>query len=699
MAQKDTRTRYIDLKQQLSRHNYLYHVLDQPQITDYEYDQLFSELMEIEKAHPDWVTNDSPSRRVGDQPLEEFAKQAHRLPMLSLQNTYSPEEILEFDERVKNALGSTEDVEYFCELKLDGLAIELIYEKGQLISALTRGDGTTGENVTQNIRTIRSIPLELHADQPPELLEVRGEVLLFKNDFLKLNEYQQEEGLPPFANPRNAAAGTVRQLDPRVVGSRPLRFFGYSLGVVRGTQVKLQSDLPLILHQFGVPQLGSFSGEFAEFSDALKSLGGASAKNKSKTPVMGFRAANAKLACEYYHLIQSVRHQLPFEIDGVVIKVNSFRLQEELGLVARSPRWATAAKFAPEQGETVIEDIAVQVGRTGALTPVAVMKPVRVSGVTIRNATLHNQDEIDRKDIRVGDTVIIQRAGDVIPEVVRVVIEKRPVGAAPFKLPSQCPVCGSAAHRMEGEVISRCVNPFCEAIIKGALKHFVSRRAMNAEGLGDKLIDALVDSGLVKRFSDLYRLTSEQLLSLERQGEKSAQNILTSIETSKNTSLARLIHALGIRFVGEQTARLLASHFRSIEALINASEEDLVQVEEIGPKVATSIIDYFANPHMKSEVQDLLKVGVTYSHAHTAQPAEGPLLGKKVVITGTLPVPRDEVAALLERAGASISSSVSKKTDFVVVGEDAGSKLEKAQSLGVKILDWDSLQEILKPAK
>ena len=687
---KDSRQHFDELKQLIEKHNYLYHVLDQPEITDYQFDQLFQEYLALEQAHPEWRSEDSPSQRVGGAPLDEFEKQTHRLPMLSLQNSYSTDEILEFDERIRRFLDSTDPVEYFCEVKLDGLAMELVYESGLLTAAITRGDGTTGENVLQNVKTIPSVPLRLRTPTPPELLEVRGEILMFKTDFLKLNEEQQEEGESPFANPRNAAAGTIRQLDPTITAARPLKFFAYSLGATRGFSLKNQSDLPPALSSFGIPQLGAHVTSLKEFSKYLQTH-----KSGKSAWQLSCLARSANEATEYYNLIQEIRHRLPFEIDGVVIKVNPTRLQEELGLVARSPRWATAAKFAPEQAQTVVENIAVQVGRTGALTPVAVMKPVKVGGVTVSNATLHNQDEVDRKDVRIGDTVIIQRAGDVIPEVVQVILDKRPKNSKPFRLPSSCPICGEKVHKMEGEVITRCVNPFCDAIVKGSLKHFVGRRAMNIDGLGDRLIDNFVDLGLVKKFSDIYKLKADQLVELERQGEKSVHNLLSSIQVSRKTTLSRFIYALGIRFVGEQTARLLASYFQTVDRFVNAKEDDLLKVEEIGPKVAKSIVDYLAKESVREEIAELKKV-LEFTQAKKSASGSTAFTGKKVVITGTLPKPRDEIQSQLEDMGATISSSVSKKTDYVLVGEDAGSKLAKAQELGIKILSWEEYLELLK---
>lgn len=666
-----SKKRHEELKKLISHHNHLYHSLDRPEISDYEFDQLFQELLKLEAENPDLERADSPSRRVGGEVLDSFQKMNHRKPMLSLSNTYSPDEIREFDERVRKFLRTEKPVEYFCEPKFDGLALELVYEQGRLTHAITRGDGTTGEDVLSNVITIPTIPLVLHNPKPPKLLEVRGEVLIFKKDFLAINEAQQEAGAQTFANPRNAAAGSVRQLDSKIAASRPLRFLAYALGEVDGVEFKSQEEAEETLYQWGLPV----------------------AREHKKKQLRQIRTGADEIV-EYYHWIESVRHELPFDIDGVVIKVNSFRLQDDLGLVARSPRWAAAAKYAPEQGETVIEAIQVQVGRTGALTPVAIMRPVKVGGVTITNATLHNQEEIDRKDVRVGDTVVIQRAGDVIPEVVRVVTEKRPAKSKPFHMPENCPVCGEKTEKPEEEVVTRCVNPFCPAILKESLKHFAARRAMNIDKVGDKIIEAFVDAGLIKSFSDFYRLKKSDVLELERQGEKSADNIIASIEKSKKTTLARLIFALGIRFVGEQTAKSLADHFGSLEKFLSASDEDLVSIPDIGPKVASSITHWLAQKRLVKEARALLDLGVQFEKPKRAE--GGKLSGLSFVVTGTLPVKRDEVHDLIEAHGGKLLSSVSSKLNYLVVGEEAGSKLEKAEKLGVKILDWDGLKALIE---
>jgi DNA ligase (NAD+) len=661
-----SKIRHEELKKIIAEHDYNYYVADKPLISDYEYDQLFSELLKLEKSEPNLDLSDSPSQRVGGKPLDAFEKVSHRRPMISLANSYSPEDILEFDERVKKFLKTEVPVEYLAEPKFDGLSMELVYEAGFLVRAITRGDGTTGEDVTQNIKTIKCIPLKLKTSHPPKILEVRGEVLIFKADFVKLNEQQQENGQQCFANPRNAAAGTIRQLDSKITAARRLKFFAYALGDVDGIAFKNQADLGAYFHKIAIPTAA------ASHPDLVRVC---------KSP---------EEAIDYYHFIEKKRASLPFDIDGVVIKVNSLHLQDDLGLVARSPRWATAAKFKPEQAQTVIENIVVQVGRTGALTPVAIMSPVRVGGVRVTNATLHNQEEIDRKDIRISDTVVVQRAGDVIPEIVEVVLSKRPKDSTPFLLPHQCPACDAKVYKLEGEVVTRCTNPLCLAIVKESLKHFVARRAMNLDKVGDRLIETLVDHKLVTKFSDLYRLKKEDLLSLDRQGEKSVENVITSIETSKNTSLARFIFALGIRFVGEQTAKHLADHFSTIENFLQAQEEDLLLVPEIGPKVAKAILEWTSSPKLLKEVKDMISLGVKIQAPQRS--TTGKLAGQSFLITGTLPVKRDDAKDFIEKNGGKILGAVSSKLNYLLVGDDPGSKLEKAQKLGVKVISWEELQ-------
>ncbi len=705
----DPADRAAELRAQIQHHDYLYHTLDKPEIEDKDYDALFTELKELEQKHPELVTTDSPTQRVGGQVLEAFEKVEHRTPMLSLQNSYNTEDIDAFAERARKELKdlAPEVFDFFCEPKFDGLAIELVYENGVFTRAITRGDGTVGEDVTQNVRTIDSIPLRLK-DLHPTLFEVRGEIVMLKEDFRVLNESQQEAGEAPFANPRNAAAGSIRQLDPAIAKARPLRMFAYAPGVLefgKNPPPKSQSAFETLCATIGLPTVGVANPEesFEAFRERVKQT--LELKN-TKSGRLRPKPQQLKLArvCKgehearlYYDFIQEIRSLLPFDIDGIVVKVNDYRLQEDLGFVARSPRWATAAKFPPEQAETTIERIDIQVGRTGALTPVAVMKPVRVGGVTITNATLHNQDEIDRKEVRVGSRVLVQRAGDVIPEVVKVL--EQPENSVPFRIPNECPICGSVAEKPEDEVVLRCVNRKCPAVLKGALKHFVARRAMNVDGLGDKLIDAFVDAGLVKRPSDLYRLTAEKILSLERQGEKSAQNLLESLEASKKSNLARVIFALGIRHVGETTAKSLAKLYGTLDAFLAADEASLLSVPDIGEKMALEIVRVLKDGDLKEEVQLLQQLGVQIEAAKKAMVSSaaggGALGGKKYVITGTLPMGRDEVKDLIESNGGIVLSGVSKKTDFLLAGEEAGSKLQKATELGVAILDWDTFQKQL----
>lgn len=695
----DSAERLRELRRIINEHDYNYHVLDRPTIPDDEYDRLFAELLKLENKIPAEVPADSPSQRVGAKPVSHFEQRPHRRPMLSLSNSYSPEDLVQFDQRLTKELG-VESLEYFCSPKFDGLSIELIYENGLLVDALTRGDGTVGESVLSNVRTIRSVPLSLKESYP--LVEIRGEILLLKPDFQRLNELQDERGEKVFANPRNAAAGTIRQLDPKIAAQRPLKMLCYAPGVTEGLSFSSQSEFEAWLPGQGLPALGHFekgdfekvqaqwasktplkAGEFFPLSEVLNQ------------PLSGMVVGGQGLV-EYYKFLEKLRHLLPFEIDGMVAKVNSFSLQEELGFVARSPRWATAAKYAPEESTTQVLDIKVQVGRTGALTPVAVMEPVFVGGVSITHATLHNHEELQRKDVRVGDTVVVRRAGDVIPEIVRVVVDKRPADSEPFVFPTQCPECGSAAEKMEGEVAYRCLNPLCPAVVKESLLHFVSRRAMNIDHLGQKLISALVDRGLVQKYSELYRLNEEKLLSLERQGKRSVERLLASIEKSKATTLSRFIYALGMRYVGEQTAKILAAHFGSMEALMAAGPEELMAAESIGPKVAESLHSSLSKAEMIREIQELQNLGVHWQEPKAAA-GPGPLTGKRFVITGTLPEPRDKIKETIEALGGQVSSSVSKKTDYLLAGEDPGSKLARAQSLGVPVLDWPGFQELLDP--
>ncbi|MEO6022785.1 MAG: NAD-dependent DNA ligase LigA [Burkholderiales bacterium] len=659
------------LRRDINFHNYCYYVLDTPAITDAEYDRLFRELQQLEEAHPELICVDSPTQRVGAAPLGTFSAVKHRVPMLSLNNGFSEEDIEGFDRRVREVLDLNE-VEYFCELKLDGLAVNLTYENGLLVKGATRGDGSEGEDVTANVRTIKSIPRVLVGPPPPALLEVRGEVIMFKSEFQALNQRQRDAREKEFINPRNAAAGALRQLDPRITAKRPLRFFAYGIGAING------------------PALGE---SHAEIITRLRTF--TMPVNDSKYSV---RRGLAGLL-RYYHEIAELRSKLPFEIDGVVYKVNRLEHQNRLGFVSRAPRFAIAHKFPAEEALTEVLDIDVQVGRTGALTPVARLKPVFVGGVTVTNATLHNEDEVRRKDIRIGDIVTVRRAGDVIPEVVNVLSERRPTDAREFVMPSRCPVCGSHVSRAEGEAASRCSGGlFCSAQRKQAILHFASRRALDIEGLGDKLVDQLVEGNHVRSPADLYVLSVNPLEGLERMGEKSAANLMAGIERSKQTTLARFIYGLGIRNVGEATARDLAYHFGGLQALLDADLQALQSVPDVGPIVAQSILEFFHEPHNVEVIEALRHHGVVWSESapgfNTAPTL--PLAGKTFVLTGTLPnLARDDAKMQIEARGGKVIGGVSKKTDYVVVGEEAGSKLTKAQELGIALLDETALLALL----
>jgi DNA ligase (NAD+) len=656
------------LRHSLNEHNYYYYVLDDPRISDSEYDQLMRELQLLEAQYPEFITPDSPTQRVGAAPLSTFAEVVHHLPMLSLSNAFTTEEVQDFDQRLCERL-ATEQIEYMAELKFDGLAINLCYENGWLVTAATRGDGRRGEDVTQNVRTIKSIPLRLRQHDYPARLEVRGEVLMPLAGFQQLNQHQLAQGEKPFANPRNAAAGSLRQLDPRVTANRPLIFFAYGVGNSEGkTLPETHSETLLLLQEWGLPL------------------------NQHRQVVN-----NIQGCLDYYQSMLAQRHHLPFEIDGVVYKVNYYHQQEQLGFISRSPRWALAYKFPAPEALTQVLAIEVQVGRTGALTPVARLAPVNIGGVTVTNATLHNQDEINRKDIRVGDTVVVRRAGEVIPEVVKVVIEQRPAITQPFVLPQHCPVCGSVVSRLAGEAVIRCqAGSFCSAQRKQALQHFASRQAMNIEGLGAKLIDQLVDNDLVNNVADIYTLELAQLANLERMGTKSAQNLITAITNSRSTTLARLLYALGIREVGEATAQVLAQHFGQLESLMSATVATLQQLPDIGPVAAQAIEAFFQQPQHRDLIQRLQTLGVTWSAAPATATPNLPLQGQIWVLTGTLAqLTRDEATAKLQALGAKVNNNVSKKTTYVVVGEQPGSKLAKAQSLGIKIIDEATLLKFL----
>lgn len=661
------------LREEIAEHNHRYYVLDAPVISDAKYDELMLRLQALEQQHPDLITPDSPTQRVGAAPLAAFDSVRHAVPMLSLGNAFDPEDIVAFDKRVADTLraagmlGEGSQVEYMAECKFDGLAISLRYEDGKFVRAATRGDGQVGEDVTSNIRTLRSIPLKLRGDAP-SVLEVRGEVLMYRNDFDALNQSQQARGEKIFVNPRNAAAGSLRQLDPRITARRPLRFFAYGWGEINAEHPATQAAMLDWLAKLGLP-----------------------VNNERKV----VRGAEQLLA--YHQNMSGRRSRLPFDIDGVVYKVNSLDAQEVLGYVARAPRFAVAHKFPAQEETTLLTDIEVQVGRTGAITPVARLKPVFVGGVTVTNATLHNEDEIRRKDVRIGDTVIVRRAGDVIPEVVGPVIELRPDNATLFVMPAECPVCGSAVQRLEGEAVSRCTGGlFCAAQRKQSLIHAAGRKALDIEGLGEKLVDQLVDSERIHSLADLFTLRVEELMLYDRMGRKSAENLIAAIDKAREPSLARLLFALGIRHVGETTARDLAQHFGSIQAVMDADEESLLSVKDVGPAVASSILQFFAEAHNRQVVQALLDAGVR----PTVEAAPGGKLvlsGKTLVLTGTLPaLTRDDATRLILAAGGKVSGSVSKKTSYVVAGEEAGSKLSKAEELGITILDEDALLQLLQ---
>jgi DNA ligase (NAD+) len=675
VTQQDYKVRMAWLVKELNSHIYNYHVLDAPTIPDAEYDRMFRELQELEAAHPEAVSVDSPTFRVGAAPIPEFKQVTHSVPMLSLNNGFSDDDVDNFDRRVREGLGAVQ-VDYASELKFDGLAISLRYEHGVFVQAATRGDGSTGEDVTANIRTVRAIPLRLHGESVPAVLEVRGEVLMYKNDFARLNQRQRDAGQKEFANPRNAAAGSLRQLDSRITAQRSLRFFAYGVGMLEGAPMPESHSAVLDwFRDLGLP----VSKERAVVSGAEGLLG-------------------------YYRDIGQRRASLPYEIDGVVYKVNRLEDQVQLGFVSRAPRFALAHKFPAEEALTLVQDIEVQVGRTGAITPVARLQPVFVGGVTVTNATLHNESEVRRKDIRIGDTVTVRRAGDVIPEVVNYVPERRPAHAREFVMPANCPVCGSPIVRPEDEAVARCSGGWthCPAQRKGGLLQFVSRRAIDIEGMGDQLVDQLVDKGLVRNAADIYKLDQPKLCSLERMAEKSAQNVLDAIDKSKDTTFARFIYALGIRNVGESTAKALAQHFGNLDALLHAARWEngiqLLEVPDIGPVVARSIGEFLADPENSALVEEL-RAHLHWKEGEHVMKAAGALAGKTFVLTGTLPtLSRDEAGALIEAAGGKVSGSVSKKTSYVVAGAEAGSKLAKAESLGVALLDEPGLLALLAHA-
>ncbi|MEQ4733321.1 MULTISPECIES: NAD-dependent DNA ligase LigA [unclassified Providencia] len=667
-----TKQEIDELKKQLRHHEYQYHVLDAPEIPDVEYDKLMQRLKEIEAQHPELVTSDSPTQRVGAAPLAAFDTVRHEIPMLSLDNVFDEESYLAFDKRVRDRLKNHQELTFCCELKLDGLAVSLLYENGELVQAATRGDGTVGENITANVRTIRAIPLRLRGSNIPDRVEIRGEVFMPQKGFEALNEQARKTDGKVFANPRNAAAGSLRQLDPRITAKRPLTFYCYGVGLVEGGSLPdTHYDRLMQFKAWGLP-----------VSDYVQLR-------------VGHQAV-----LDFYHEIEQVRPDLGFDIDGVVIKVNSIAIQEELGFVSRAPRWATAFKFPAQEQVTLLKDVEFQVGRTGAITPVARLEPVQVAGVVVSNATLHNADEIERLGVHIGDTVIIRRAGDVIPQIVSVVVDKRPTDSREIVFPTHCPVCGSDIERVEGEAVARCTGGLiCGAQRKEALKHFVSRRAMDVDGMGDKIIDQLVEKEYVKTPADLYQLSAGILTGLDRMGPKSAQNLVDALNKSKQTTLARFIYALGIREVGEATAANLAAHYTTLEAVMAADEESLKTVQDIGHVVAKHVVNFFREPHNQAVIEDLLtKASIHWPEVKVVNSAEidSPFAGKTVVLTGSMSVlTRDEAKDKLVALGAKVSGSVSKKTDLVIAGEAAGSKLAKANELGIRVIDENELVRLL----
>ncbi|WP_288129479.1 NAD-dependent DNA ligase LigA [Microbulbifer sp.] len=666
---EEAQNRAHELHEILNRANYQYYVLDAPELPDVEYDRCLRELQQLEEEYPQLITPDSPTQRVGAEPLSAFSQVRHEMPMLSLDNAFSDEEMEDFDRRIRDRLNSKAPVEYACEPKLDGIAVSLLYRDGVLERAATRGDGTVGENITQNVRTIYSVPLKLLERSVPPVLEVRGEIYMPKAGFNALNEKARAAGEKLFVNPRNAAAGSLRQLDPKITAGRPLQLCVYSVGLVEG-------------------------GELPErHSDILEQLNRWGFRINPEMAV----ADNIEACIAYYNRLGEKRDQLPYDIDGIVFKVNSIPLQRRLGFVARAPRWATAYKFPAQEEMTVLQDVEFQVGRTGAVTPVARLKPVFVGGVTVSNATLHNRDEIERLGVKIGDTVVIRRAGDVIPQVVSVVENRRPKDAREIQFPDHCPVCDSPVESTPGEAVARCSGGLiCSAQRKQAIKHYASRKAMDIDGLGDKLVEQLVDEGLLHSVSGLYRLDLDQLVSLERMGEKSAQNLLEALEKSKDTTLPKFLYALGIREVGEATARNLARYFGSLESLMQADEEALRQVDDVGPIVAHYVAEFFEQPHNLEEIEALQQAGVHWED-EVQEEGTQPLQEQTWVLTGKLEVlSRSEAKDYLQRLGAKVAGSVSAKTHTVVAGPGAGSKLNKARELDIPVLDEDEFMQMLR---
>jgi DNA ligase (NAD+) len=668
MAMDAIRQRIKELREAIEYHNYRYYVLDNPEISDAEYDRMMRELEKLEKDYPELRDPNSPTQRVGAPPLEEFETVTHTIPMLSLANGQNEIEVREFDQRVKRFLAIYEDIAYVAEPKLDGLAVELVYERGNLVVGSTRGDGVNGENITQNLRTIRTIPLALmgKAVSVPERLEVRGEVYMEINGFKELNKKREASGEPLFANPRNAAAGSLRQLDPSITASRPLNIFFYGLGEVAGYTIKTHWEFLNALPQWGL-----------------------------RVNPLARRCGDIEETIGYYEEISHQRETLPYEIDGVVIKVDDLALQSRLGVISRNPRWALAYKFKPKQETTKILKIIPQVGRTGAITPVAVLDPVRVGGIEISRATLHNQDEIDKKDVRIGDTVVVQRAGDVIPEVVKVVESKRTGGEKRYHIPDTCPVCGADVVRLKNEAVHRCIGLSCSAQLKGRIKHFASKRAMDIDGLGDKLVAQLVDRGMIKDVADLYRLSKEDLAGMERMADKSAQNILNAIERSKKKPLAKFIYALGIRHVGEHLSEVLVNELKSLSIFFRVTEEELLAIKEVGPELAQSVVRFFRDQRNREVLEKLLAAGLSIVEPGVDKTAK--LEGLTFVFTGALAsFTRDEARDLVESLGGRTASSISKKVDYVVAGEDPGSKYERAKRLGIKILTENQFRQMVE---
>ncbi|MFM8846010.1 MAG: NAD-dependent DNA ligase LigA [Gammaproteobacteria bacterium] len=663
------RRRAAQLRRDIEYHNYRYYVLDDPQIPDAEWDRLLQELRALEAAHPELVTADSPTQRVGAAPLDEFAEVRHRVPMLSLDNAFTDDDLRAFDRRVRERLGTSDEIEYSAEPKLDGLAISVTYENGVFVQAATRGDGTSGEDVTANVRTIRSLPLHLQGKAPP-LFEARGEVFMPVSGFERLNAEAAKRGEKIFANPRNAAAGSLRQLDPRITAQRPLDIFFYTVGAIEGLELPaLHSQTLELLRGYGL-----------RVSPEIK------------------RVLGAAGCLEYYAEIGRRRASLAYQIDGVVYKVDSIAAQRVLGFVSRAPRWAMAHKFPAEEALTQLREVEFQVGRTGALTPVARLEPVFVGGVTVSNATLHNMDEVLRKDVRIGDTVIVRRAGDVIPEVARVLIERRPTTTREVQLPTRCPVCAAPVERDADAAVARCTGGYrCSAQRKERIRHFASRRALDIEGVGEKLVEQLVDAGLVETPADLYRLDAATLANLERMGPKSAENIVSALQKSKSTTLARFLFALGVRDVGEATAAALAAHFGTLEQLLTADLEGVQQVPDVGPVIARHVVEFFAEPTNREVVERLQSAGLHWPRVEIPAAGEQPLAGLTFVLTGTLDtLQREQAEDALRALGAKAAGSVSKKTSYLVAGSDAGSKLRKAAELGIAVLDAAALQRILK---